>query len=346
MDRRIEVYKRYYRGLGEILVQMNVEDTRLGVAEYVSRKHGLDTIELKWGQGAKCIGGEIKVDSIERALELQRRGYVVTPDPSDPVIQQGFQDGAFKEFERHSRLGFIDEDGFLDECDRLRSLGFKRITLKTGAYGLRELAMALKWGSKAKIDLLTIDGASGGTGMSPWRMMEEWGMPTLYLHAAAAEFADRLAPRGSGCPTWPLPAASAPKTTSSRPSSLGSPHVKAVCMGRALMIPGMVGKNIGLWMNNGGLPKTVSQYGNKVEEIFVCWEQVAELVGKDEMKNIPLGAVGSLLLRAKAERGPAAVDGRRPPLQRSVDQPQGPHQPDEGVRRSDRHPLRDGRLSR
>jgi len=48
MDRRIEIYRRYHRGYGEILVQMNVEDTRLGGAEYVSKKHGLDTIELKW----------------------------------------------------------------------------------------------------------------------------------------------------------------------------------------------------------------------------------------------------------------------------------------------------------
>jgi len=68
MDRRIEIYKRYHRGYGEILVQMNVEDTRLGVAEYVISKHGLQTIELKWGQGAKCIGGEIKVQSLDRAL--------------------------------------------------------------------------------------------------------------------------------------------------------------------------------------------------------------------------------------------------------------------------------------
>jgi glutamate synthase domain-containing protein 2 len=28
--------------------------------------------------------------------------------------------------------------------------------------------------------------------------------------------------------------------------AMGAPFVKAVCMGRALMIPGMVGKNIGL----------------------------------------------------------------------------------------------------
>jgi len=30
MDRRIEIYKRWHRGYGEMLVQMNVEDTRLG----------------------------------------------------------------------------------------------------------------------------------------------------------------------------------------------------------------------------------------------------------------------------------------------------------------------------
>ena len=137
MDRRIETYRRYHQGFGEILVQMNVEDTRLGVAEYVSKKHGLETIELKWGQGAKCIGGEIKVNNLERALELQKRGYIVTPDPSDPIMQAAFKDGAIKEFERHSRLGFVDEQGFYAEVERLRNLGFKRITLKTGAYGRR-----------------------------------------------------------------------------------------------------------------------------------------------------------------------------------------------------------------
>src|SRR3990172_5682064 len=192
MDRRIETYRRYHRGLGEILVQMNVEDTRMGVAEYVIKKHGLDTIELKWGQGAKCIGGEIKVDSVERAAELKSRGYIVTPDPNDPVNQASFKDGSLKEFERHSRLGFISEQSFLGEVQRLRDLGFKRVTLKTGAYSLRELAMAIKWASNARVDLLTIDGAPGGTGMSPWRMMVEWGIPTFYLQAMTVQLCDKL----------------------------------------------------------------------------------------------------------------------------------------------------------
>jgi glutamate synthase domain-containing protein 2 len=292
MDRRIETYKRYHQGFGEILVQMNVEDTRLGVAEYVSKKHGLDTIELKWGQGAKCIGGEIKVDSLERALELQRRGYIVTPDPSDPINQAAFNDGAIKEFERHSRLGFIDEEGFYAEVKRLRDLGFSRITLKTGAYGLRELAMAIKWSSRAKIDLLTIDGAPGGTGMSPWRMMEEWGMPALYLHAAAHEFCSHLLDKGERPPDIAFAGAFSSEDGVFKALALGHPFTKAVCMGRALMIPGMVGKNIANWIEEGKLPNTVGQFGSTVEEIFVNYEDVLSIVGSAEIKNIPLGAIG------------------------------------------------------
>jgi len=292
MDRRIEIYRRYHQGYGEILVQLNVEDTRLGVAEYVKNKHGLDTIELKWGQGAKCIGGEIKVNSVERALELQKRGYIVTPAPSDKTIQTAFKGGALKEFERHSRMGFISEEGFLAEVQRLREIGFNRITLKTGAYSLRELAMAIRWGSRANIDLLTIDGSGGGTGMSPWRMMEEWGIPSIYLHSAAYEFCKKLADRGERVPHIAFAGGFSSEDGIFKGLALGSPFVKAICMGRALMIPGMVGKNIAQWLKEGKLPKTVSRFGSAVEEIFVNHEAVKEIVGPDEIKNIPLGAIG------------------------------------------------------
>ena len=50
---------------------------------------------------------------------------------------------------------------------------------------MRELAMAIRYSLLTEIDLLTIDGAPGGTGMSLWRMMEEWGVPTFYLQAMA-----------------------------------------------------------------------------------------------------------------------------------------------------------------
>jgi len=291
MDRRIDTYKRFHQGFGEILVQMNVEDTRLGVAEYVSSKHNLDTIELKWGQGVKCIGGEIKVNTLERAIELKKRGYVVQPDPTNPEVQMAYKVGGIKEFERHSRLGFVTKESFLTEVDRLRELGFKRVTLKTGAYSMAELAMALRYGAEAHIDLLTIDGAPGGTGMSPWPMMNEWGIPTIYLQALAYEFCETLARRHMRIPDIAMAGGFSTEDGVFKAIAMGAPFVKAVCMGRALMIPGMVGKNIGRWLEQGDLPKNVAKYGQKAEEIFLHYEEIKSIYG-DECKDLPLGAIG------------------------------------------------------
>jgi glutamate synthase domain-containing protein 2 len=83
---------------------------------------------------------------------------------------------------------------------------------------------------------------------------------------------------------------------------MGSPYFKAVCMGRALMIPGMVGKNIGKWLKEGNLPSTVSKYGNKVEEIFVCYEELRHKFGS-EIRDIPLGAVGIYTFCQKMKTG-------------------------------------------
>jgi hypothetical protein len=62
-------------------------------------------------------------------------------------------------------------------------------------------------------------------------------------------------------------------------------------MGRALMIPGMVGKNIAKWIKENNLPTTVSDYGKTEKEIFVCYEELAQVYGK-QMKDISLGAIG------------------------------------------------------
>jgi len=72
---------------------------------------------------------------------------------------------------------------FVSEAERLRGLGAKYISLKTGAYRPADLARAVKCASEAKVDLLTVDGSGGGTGMSPWRMMNEWGIPTVYIES-------------------------------------------------------------------------------------------------------------------------------------------------------------------
>jgi glutamate synthase domain-containing protein 2 len=183
----------------------------------------------------------------------------------------------------------------------LRKIGHQRLTLKTGSYGMEALALAIRCAADAKLDLLTIDGSGGGTGMSPWNMMEYWGVPSLPLHAKAYEYTKMLADRGVAVTDLSFAGGLAREDHVFKALALGSPFVKLVCMGRAPMIPAFVGSNIegvlrpenrasvqGHWDE---LPSTVSCYGDKPEKIFAAWESVAKKVGASEMKNIPYGAV-------------------------------------------------------
>jgi glutamate synthase domain-containing protein 2 len=321
LTRRIEVYRRHATGTGGILVQQNVEDARNGLAEFLAEAHaGEVAVELKWGQGAKSIGGEIKVGSIEQARFLASRGYVVDPDPEDPAVVRAFSDGAVRAFARHSRLGHADlanferlRESFHATVDRLRALGFSRITLKTGAYGMEGLAMAVKCAAEAGIDLLTIDGAGGGTGMSPWNMMEHWGVPSLHLHAKAREFAAVLDRRGVKPADMAFGGGLAREDHIVKALALGAPYAKLVCLGRALMIPAFVGANIegvlfperraavnGLWST---LPKTVADHGATPEAIFAGYHALRERLGADAMRDIPLGAVAFCTLMDKLGAG-------------------------------------------
>jgi glutamate synthase domain-containing protein 2 len=264
-------------------------------------------IELKWGQGAKDIGGEIQVSDIEQARFLKKRGYVVDPDPDDPAVIKAFEGGAIRSFARHSRLGATDvttpeelREDFLAGVERLRAMGFRRISLKTGAYGMEALALALRVAADAKLDLLTIDGAGGGTGMSPWNMMDHWGVPSLQLHSKTYEYCKVLEGNGISPPDISLAGGFAREDHIFKAMALCAPYAKLVCMGRAPMIPGYVGTNIEslLRPEQTHLPKhweqmptVIKNLGSAPEEIFAGWEAVKEKVGEDAMDDIPFGAI-------------------------------------------------------
>jgi len=321
LDRRIDTYLRYHDEYGAIIVQLNVEDTRNGVAEYVAAKYGDRCIvELKWGQGAKDIGGEIQVASLDYALFLKNRGYIVDPDPSSPEVQKAFAKGAIKTFARHSRLGGVNlgtvelvREDFMKSVDYLRSIGFKRISLKTGSYGMEELAMAIKFASEAGLDLLTIDGSGGGTGMSPWNMMQSWGVPSINLHSKAYEYASLLAAQGKRVVDLSFAGGFALEDSIFKGIALGAPYAKLICMGRGIMIPGFLGSNIEGALHperkakvNGNwdkLPASISSMGSTAEEIFASYYDVEKKVGKDEMKNIPYGAIAMWTMADKLACG-------------------------------------------
>ena len=321
LDRRIASYRRFQDGHGAIFVQMNVEDSRNGVAQYVLDTYGDDVvIELKWGQGAKDIGGEISVSDRKYAAFLESRGYLLDPSPTSEESQQAEKDGVVQHFARHSRLGYtnlsrhtdVSED-FLKTVAELRKMGAAHITLKTGAYDMVGLALAIRLAAEAELDLLNVDGAGGGTGMSPWDMMQNWGVPSLLLHAKAHEYASILQKRGMKPADMAFAGGFASSSSIFKGLALGAPFTKMICMGRAMMIPGFLGANIegvlrperraavaGNWDQ---LPKTVSDIGTTPETIFAGWHTVQQKLGKAAMKDLPFGAVAMWSLVDKLGAG-------------------------------------------
>jgi glutamate synthase domain-containing protein 2 len=290
LERRVRIYKDWHDGYGTLLVQANVEDTRLGVPEYAVGKLGVDGIEIKWGQGAKDIGGEVKLPTLERAQQLKSRGYIVYPDPDNPYVKEAYKLGGITEFERHSRLGMVDEDTFLREVERLRKIGAKYVTLKTGAYKASDLARAVKFSSEAKIDLLTVDGAGGGTGMSPWRMMNEWGIPTVYIESLLYKFLKRLDEKKQFVPSCAIAGGIALEDHVFKAIALGAPYIQAVCMGRSTLTAAMVGKTQGQLIEET-YGKGSQGYQQALVRTFVAAEQLKEKLG-DDFAKVPPSALG------------------------------------------------------
>ncbi|MGA2587925.1 MAG: FMN-binding glutamate synthase family protein [Candidatus Aminicenantales bacterium] len=292
MEFRIKSFKDWQTdGYGAVVVQANVEDTRLGVQEYAINQLGIEAVELKWGQGAKDIGGEVKIKSLKKAQELKRRGYIVLPDPDDPNVVQSFEKGSFKEFERHSRLGMVEEDSFMKRVEQLRKAGAKYVFLKTGAYRPADLARAVKYASKAKLDMLTVDGAGGGTGMSPWRMMNEWGIPCVEIWSLTYKYAHQLAKQGEYVPDIVLAGGITFEDQIFKALALGAPYVKAVGMARSPLAAAMVGKTIGKRIDEGQIPVYVERFGNSKEEIFVTAPELKRTYGK-KFSQLSTGAMG------------------------------------------------------
>ena len=298
LEYRVEAYRRYWDGKhGDIVVQTNVEDCRARVDEYAIKSLGVKTIERKWGQGAKAIGGEVRVADLEKALELKGRGYIVIPDPGDPAVQEAFHRGVFRTFERHSRVGMPDERSFVEDIEWLRSLGAERVFLKTGAYHPGVVAFTLRCASQAKVDMITFDGAGGGTGMSPVPMMNECSTPTIYLLAQVLEGARILRERGKYVPDIAIAGGFVNETQIVKAIAMSNfgdgPVVKAVGMARAPITAAMKASYFVELASEGRLPKSfVELYGSDPEQFFICSAELRTAHGDAVGKEIPWSAVG------------------------------------------------------
>jgi len=239
------------------------------------------------------------VPDLDKALELKRRGYILIPDPEDKATQEAFDRGVFRSFERHSRVGMPEEQAFIADVGRLRELGAERVFLKTGAYHPGVVAFTLRCASQAKIDLVTFDGAGGGTGMSPVPMMNECSTPTVYLLAQVLEGVRILRRKGKHVPDIAIAGGFVNETQVFKAIAMSNfgdgagPAVKAIGMARAPITAAMKASYFVDLAAEGKLPKSFAElYGTDPEQFFITSGDLRAGYGDAVGSEIPWSAVG------------------------------------------------------
>jgi len=297
LKRRVDSFRKFWDGKhGDVIIQTNVEDQKLGTDVYALSNLEVNIIERKWGQGAKAIGGEVRLKDLQKAILLKKRGYIVIPDPEDPVVQQAFKDGVFSTFERHSRVGIPKEKGFLEDIEWLRKQGARKVFLKTGAYRPTAVAYTMKFASEAKIDALSFDGAGGGTGMSPVPMMDEMSIPTVYLQAIVQRCAQILKKKGRYVPDLVMAGGFIEETSIFKTIALSNygqgPMVKAVLLGRSPITAAMKVSYFKQLASEGKLPKQFAErFGATPDKFFISAPELKTKYGK-RFGDIPQEAIG------------------------------------------------------
>lgn len=302
MKFRVNSYREFWDGThGDIIIQKNVEDTRLGVFPYCSSKLECGSFEIKFGQGAKAIGGEVRLETLERAQLLQKRGYLVIPDPSDPIVIDQWKQGLIPDFERHSRVGLSSTEDVLQEIDQIREMGVKNVFIKTGAYRPSATAWIIRLGVEGKVDAMTFDGAGGGTGMSPVSMMNEGSIPTAYLEALVVGCLDMIKKKSPSAkiPSIAIAGGLSNETQIFKALAMGAPYVNCIAMARAPITAAMKAKYMGELIEqkaaNRGMLSSLGFDKGKEPDTLTIGEAFVEydaLKRKHPDKDIPASAIG------------------------------------------------------
>ena len=287
----LDSFRKYDRGFGQIILQCNVEDSMLGVPEYAIEVEGAEAIELKFGQGAKGTQPVNRLKDREEALKTQSLGSLVYPDPSDSEVKKAYEDGVCPNFYTYSRLPLWDEGYLVPRIAELRRMGAKNVYLKMAGYDPDDLRRILVIGSKAEVDMITFDGAGGGSGYSPCKMMNEWGLPTVVMEDAVCTIAESLRKEGYWIPAITITGGFASEDQVFKSLAYGNGIVTAIGICRAAMAAAMAGKRIGEMIKAGNVPKNLKRYGSTIDEIYGDLADLRALYGKRADEFSP-GAIG------------------------------------------------------
>ena len=302
LNEMLDAFRQYDRGYGQIIVQCNVEDNMLGLPEYALTQCGAKAIEFKFGQSAKGTQPANYIPTLEAALAKQNNGWVVHPDPSDPAVQEAYAKGACANFFSYDRLPMWNEENLAARIEELRGLGLENVYFKMAGYDVADMERVLRLAALCDVDLVTFDGAGGGSGYSPCKMMNEWGYPAVLIEAAIVPICQRLEAEGIRVPDIAITGGFATEDQVYKALALGAPYVKIVGLCRASMAAAMNGKRIGELLASGKVPPHIARYGTTKEEVFADLPALRGLYG-DVANDFSTGAIGTYSYLARIRFG-------------------------------------------
>ncbi len=216
---------------------------------------------------------------------------MVYPDPTDLDVVKAYQNGSGPTFEKIGKLPMWQDEQLIERVHHLRKLGAQRICFKTGPFAPQDLIRILKIASLAEVDLVTFDGAGGGTGNSPVKMMNEWGIPTIELECVVYDILEALKRKGYDIPQVAIAGGIAMEDQVFKALAIGTPYIGLVGIGRAAMAVAMTGKQIGELIDAGITPAAYAGFGESIETIFEDYKLLKATYG-EAVKRMSPGAIG------------------------------------------------------
>lgn len=288
LDDMISSFRKYDHGYGDIVLQVNADDIKIGVPEYALKNCNIHTLEIKFGQAAKGIQHVAPVYSYEEALRLKENGYMVLPDPSDEVVKMQFTKDSGLYFMQYDRLPMWNEEILKQMISQYKALGAKNIFFKMAGYDEADIRRVLNIASDNHVALITFDGAGGGTGNSPCKMMNEWSYPTIELERIVHHVMKELQDEGKWLPAIAMAGGIAMEDDAYKALALGAPYIKIVAVGRAAMAAAMSAKTVGEMIESGNVPSALAGFGSNIDSVF----REAKILKNKYGNDLSSGSIG------------------------------------------------------
>ena len=213
------------------------------------------------------------------------------PDPLDPKIIELREKGCCPNFYTYGRLPMWTEESMAERISELRAMGMKNVYFKMAGFDLNDVERVINIAIENRVDMITFDGAGGGSGYSPSKMMNEWSLPTIVLEKAVVDICAKLQDQGKVLPSMVMTGGFISEDQLFKSLAYGDGFISAVGVCRGSMAAAMTGKTVGDEIKAGRTPELFKKFGSTIDEVFCDLADLRGIYGK-EADTFSTGAIG------------------------------------------------------